>query len=660
MDYYHISAQELGKGAKLPILKLGDSGEVFYEMAAEMCAAIRANNAAGKPTVFICPVGPVGQYPIFVRLVNREQLSLRNCWFINMDEYLTDDGQWIAEENPLSFRGFMAREVYGKIAPELLMPEEQRVFPDPNDLGRIPALIEELGGVDIAFGGIGITGHLAFNEPQPELTAEQFAQLPTRVLDIHPETRATNCVGDLGGALEDMPRKCVTIGMKEILGARKLRLGVFRDWHRAVCRRAAYGEVTAAFPPPWPRTTPTPCSTSTPTPPRRPIEEAAMDNSFYLKNGSVLWNGAFTPLDMAVEDGRITALSRGDHNDKGLPEVDAAGLRVLPGFLDIHTHGAAGVDVNAADAEGLRTIGRFFASQGVTGWLCSVLTDTPEQTLWCMEQARQVIEGGPCGGAALLGVHLEGPCLSSEYKGAMPEHLLMHTADAELFAKYQKASGGHVRYTTLAPEIPGVPGLIPRLNAMGIVCAMGHSGAGYDQCAACVDAGVRSVTHLGNAMRLFHQHDPAIFGVALERDVYVEAICDGRHLHPGTVRLYLKAKGYDRVVAVTDSIMAAGLPDGSYKLGVNDVIVENGDAKLPNGVRAGSTLTMAQALRNLMAFTGEGAETVSRLMTANPARLMGWAGKGELDVGKDADLVLLDGDYQVARTVVGGRTVYTR
>ena len=108
--------------------------------------------------------------------------------------------------------------------------------------------IEELGGVDIAFGGIGITGHLAFNEPQPELTAEQFAQLPTRVLDIHPETRATNCVGDLGGALEDMPRKCVTIGMKEILGARKLRLGVFRDWHRAVCRRAAYGEVTAAFP----------------------------------------------------------------------------------------------------------------------------------------------------------------------------------------------------------------------------------------------------------------------------------------------------------------------------------------------------------------------------------------------------------------------------
>ena len=385
-----------------------------------------------------------------------------------------------------------------------------------------------------------------------------------------------------------------------------------------------------------------------------------MESSFYLKNSSVLLDGAFVPADLAVEDGKITAITQGHYNEKGLPELDGTGLRAVPGFLDVHTHGAAGVDVNAADAEGLRTIGRFFASQGVTGWLCSVLTDTPEQTLWCMEQARQVIEGGPYDGAALLGIHLEGPCLSSEYKGAMPEHLLMHTADAELFAKYQKASGGHVRYTTLAPEIPGVPELIPRLNAMGIVCAMGHSGAGYDQCVACVEAGVRSTTHLGNAMRLFHQHDPAIFGVALESDVYVEAICDGRHLHPGTVRLYLKAKGYDRVIAVTDSIMAAGLPDGNYKLGVNDVIVEDGDAKLPNGVRAGSTLTLAQALRNLMKFTGQNTETVVPLMTANPARLMGWTGKGEIALGKDADLALLDQDAQVVRTIVGGRTVYTR
>ena len=151
-------------------------------------------------------------------------------------------------DDPRSFRGFMDRVVYSQIKPELVMPENQRIFPDPADPGKGDRLLEELGGADPCFGGIGITGHLAFNEPQPELTPAQFAELPTRVLDIAPETRATNCVGDLGGALEDMPKKCVTIGMKQILGAKKLRLAVFRDWHRAVCRRAAYGEVTSAFP----------------------------------------------------------------------------------------------------------------------------------------------------------------------------------------------------------------------------------------------------------------------------------------------------------------------------------------------------------------------------------------------------------------------------
>ena len=181
-------------------------------------------------------------------MVNDQRISLKDCWFINMDEYLDDNDEWICADDPLSFRGFMARNVYGKIDPELVMPEEQRIFPDPHDLGRIGRVIDELGGVDIAFGGIGITGHLAFNEPQPELTCEEFAALETRTLDIHPETRATNSVGDLGGALEDMPHRCVTIGMREILGARKVRLGVFRDWHRGVVRRAAYGEPTAAFP----------------------------------------------------------------------------------------------------------------------------------------------------------------------------------------------------------------------------------------------------------------------------------------------------------------------------------------------------------------------------------------------------------------------------
>ena len=247
-SYYHISRQELGQNARIPLIKMESSEQVFRAMADIMADCILERGAKGQRTVFICPVGPVGQYPYFVQRVNKERISLKNVWFFNMDEYLTDEDTYIAKESPLSFRGFMDQTVYGKIDPELLMPESQRVFPDPANPGRVDRLIEELGGVDIAFGGIGITGHLAFNEPQPELTCEEFAQLPTRVLEILPETRTTNSVGDLCGALEVMPRRCVTIGMRQILSARRLCLGVFRDWHRAVVRRSAFGEKTAAFP----------------------------------------------------------------------------------------------------------------------------------------------------------------------------------------------------------------------------------------------------------------------------------------------------------------------------------------------------------------------------------------------------------------------------
>lgn len=248
MNYYQISEEDLGKNAKIPLLKLGESGEVFYEIALEMVSEIQKHNRLGEKTVFILPVGPVGQYPIFVRLVNSQRIDLTKCWFINMDEYLTNDEEWIDSASKLSFHGFMAREFYGKIDPELLPPASQRFFPDPKNLSRLPALIRELGGVDIAFGGIGINGHIAFNEPQPELSPEAFANLHTRILSISPETRTANAIGDLGGAIEAMPEKCVTIGIAEILSARKIRLGVFRDWHRSVLRRALYGELTAAFP----------------------------------------------------------------------------------------------------------------------------------------------------------------------------------------------------------------------------------------------------------------------------------------------------------------------------------------------------------------------------------------------------------------------------
>ena len=165
--------------------------------------------------------------------MNRDRISLKNCWFINMDEYLNDDDTYIDKESPLSFRGFMERTVYTQIDQELLMPPEQRVFPNPADPGYVDRLIEELGGVDIAFGGIGIN---------------EFAAQGTRALTLNPETRTANAIGDRCGAIDAMPKRAVTIGIKQILGARKVRLGVFREWHRSVVRQAAYGEVTAHFP----------------------------------------------------------------------------------------------------------------------------------------------------------------------------------------------------------------------------------------------------------------------------------------------------------------------------------------------------------------------------------------------------------------------------
>lgn len=381
-----------------------------------------------------------------------------------------------------------------------------------------------------------------------------------------------------------------------------------------------------------------------------------------VKNGMVYVNRHFEKTDILLEGTRIAAIGAkaGAAADKA--EVyDAGGRYVTPGFIDIHTHGAFGVDVNAATQKDYEKIGHFFASEGTTSWLCSILTDTVEQTEWCIGEAvRHHWDGdGDRHGnyADLLGIHLEGPFLSRDYKGAMPEQLLRE-ANMALLKHYQDVSGGFIRYITVSPEVKGIPEHIGDMRDMGIHVAIGHSGADYETAWKCINAGAGAATHTFNAMRLFHQHEPAIMGAVLESDIYCEAICDGRHLHPGTVRFLLKMKGYDKVIAITDSIMAAGLPDGEYRLGVNEVIVEDGDAKLRNGTRAGSTLTTGQGFRNLMKFTGEKAETILPLLTENPAKMLGvWGKIGSLEPGKDADVLIMDEEYQIIDTFVKGRKI---
>lgn len=355
-----------------------------------------------------------------------------------------------------------------------------------------------------------------------------------------------------------------------------------------------------------------------------------------------------------MENGVIRLVERAEADGEVL---DAAGMKVVPGFIETHTHGAVGVDVNGASADDLEKVSRFLASRGTTTWLCSILTDTQEQTEWCIGQYRrwQTLEHG---GAELAGIHLEGPFLAPEYKGAMPEHLLKRN-DIDLVRHYQQLAQGGIRYITISPELAGVRDMIPALREMGIVVGVGHSGATYDQTMAAIQAGASVGTHVGNAMRLFHQHEPAIFGAVMESDVYCETICDGCHLAPGSVRMYAKCKGLDRIVAVTDSIMAAGLPDGDYHLGVNEVVVVNGDAKLKSdGTRAGSTLTQDRALRNMAAWLPNPLEEILVTLTENPAKEMGlWARKGSIADGKDADLVLLDEQCQVCHVFARGRRV---
>ena len=377
----------------------------------------------------------------------------------------------------------------------------------------------------------------------------------------------------------------------------------------------------------------------------------------YIVNGSVFIDGSFQEKTIGIEGGCIHILSKEETPAEGAAIYDAQGKKVVPGFIDIHTHGAVGVDVNAATAEELGKIGHFMATQGTTSWLCSVLTDTKEQTLWCIDEFKKHKEM-ECSGANLLGIHLEGPFLAKEFKGAMPEHLLKD-ADVELLKEYQEAAGGNIRYLTVSPEIEGIVDAIPAMKDLGIVVAIGHSGADYDTSMKAIENGAASCTHIFNAMKLLHQHFPAIMGAALESDIYCEAICDGRHLHPAVVRLLIKTKGLDKVVAITDSIMAAGLPDGNYKLGVNDVVVVDGDAKLAsNGVRAGSTLTTGAALKNLMAFTARPMEEILRLLTENPAKLIGvFDRKGSIAEGKDADIVILDRMDNVVDTFVMGKLV---
>jgi glucosamine-6-phosphate deaminase len=249
-EYLSVPPERLGAGVPVKFRTCGDMWGVADDMARAMLDLIEAARSEGRSATLIVPVGPVDQFPVLAERINQRRCDCRDVMLINMDEYLTPDDRWVSIDHPLSFRGFMNRNFYDLIDPALAPRPRNRVFPDPLDREGIPSLIERRGGVDACFGGIGINGHIAFNEP-PEpgesISVEDFAALPTRVLSLTRETRTINSV-TVGGEISIVPSQAITVGMKEILASRRLRFYCNRPWQRAVVRRVLHGPLTPACP----------------------------------------------------------------------------------------------------------------------------------------------------------------------------------------------------------------------------------------------------------------------------------------------------------------------------------------------------------------------------------------------------------------------------
>jgi glucosamine-6-phosphate deaminase len=250
-EYLFVPPEQLGRATPVRVRVVpGDMRDIGRDLANLMLAEIRVAAERGRAATCIVPVGPVDQYPILAEMINEQRVDWRDVCLINMDEYLTDADAWIDAGHPLSFRGYMDRLFYERLDPALAPRPENRVFPDPRNCDAIQQLINRRGGVDVCFGGIGINGHIAFNEPPApgeNVSVEDFAAFPTRCLSLTPETRTINA-NTVGGEIAVIPRRAITVGMRECLGAKKLRFYCNRPWQSAVVRRVLHGPIIATCP----------------------------------------------------------------------------------------------------------------------------------------------------------------------------------------------------------------------------------------------------------------------------------------------------------------------------------------------------------------------------------------------------------------------------
>jgi len=360
-----------------------------------------------------------------------------------------------------------------------------------------------------------------------------------------------------------------------------------------------------------------------------------------LGASAALVDGAFVAGDVTIEDGVVVAV--------GVEPPGRAGVAV-PGFVDLHINGVAGIDFLTADRAGYRRAGEALAGTGVVAYQPTLISSPPDAYEQPLAVAREVVGAAEAALPRVLGVHLEGPFLSERWAGAH-DPALLREPDPALAERL--LAGGPVTTVTLAPELPGAPALVERLVAAGVVVSCGHSDADAAAAHAAFDRGARAITHVHNAHRRWRPRDPGVGGVAVARhDVAVQAIVDGVHLAPETAYATFLAAGR-RFCLVTDAIEAALLGPGDYRLAGRPLRVDARSARLADGTLAGSLLTMDQAVRNLTA-AGASLEAAVHAASTAPARLIGSDELGVLRPGHPAHVAVLDEELHVVRTLVAG------
>ena len=372
--------------------------------------------------------------------------------------------------------------------------------------------------------------------------------------------------------------------------------------------------------------------------------------------GKKIWiAGQFMAAQLLIEEGVIRqVLPYGAET----ADEDYGDNRVLPGFIDIHTHGAYGYDTNDARPEGLREWMRRIPEEGVTSILPTTVTQMPDVLRDAVASVAKVVEEG-YEGAQILGIHFEGPYLDMDYKGAQPPEAIA-VPSVEQFQMYQEAAKGLIRYITLAPEHDPDHRLTRYCALNGVVVSMGHSAASYEEALLGIANGAASMTHVYNGMTPYHHRNPGLVGTALRvRDIYGEVICDGCHSHLAALNNFFTAKGRDYAIMVSDSLRAKHCPPGgNYQLGGHDIeIGEDGLARLKGtSTIAGSTLRMNKGLKILIEDAMVPVDAAINSCTLNPARCLGVDRiKGRIGAGCDADLAVLDGNYNVIQTWCRGR-----